>query len=104
MSAHWRLVAFAMSSAILLWSAPNGPISFKTDIAPILEKNCLACHGAAKQMSMLDLSSRAAALKGGQKGPAIVPGSASGSPLYRRLTGEEQPAMPLVGKLSPTEI
>ena len=52
-------------------------------------------------MSLLDLSTRAAALKGGQKsGPAIIPGDAAKSPFYRRLTGQDQPAMPLGGKLS----
>jgi hypothetical protein len=56
-------------------------------------------------MSALDLSSRAAALKGGQKsGPAIVPGNAAASPFYRRITGADQPAMPLGGKLSAAEI
>src|SRR5262249_40112703 len=104
MPAQWRTLAVAISFAFFLWSAPNSPISFKSDVAPILEKNCLACHGPARQMSMLDLSNRAAALKGGQKGPAIIPGNASGSPLYRRLTGQDKPAMPLGGKLSATEI
>ena len=56
-------------------------------------------------MSLLDLSTRVAALKGGQKsGPAIVPGDSAKSPFYHRLTGQEQPAMPLGGKLSDAEI
>ena len=70
--------------------------SFSRDVAPILGRSCLSCHGPAQQMSLLDLSTRAAALKGGQKsGPAIVPGDSAKSPLYRRLTGQDQPAMPL---------
>ena len=72
------------------------PPSFTRDVAPILARSCLSCHGPTQQMSLLDLSTRAAALKGGQKnGPAIVPGDSSKSPLYRRLTGQDQPAMPL---------
>ena len=56
-------------------------------------------------MSLLDLRTHAGMLKGGQKnGPAIVPGNAAGSPLYRRITGREQPAMPLGGKLADSEI
>src|SRR3954463_1746411 len=78
---------------------------FARDVAPILAKNCLSCHNASQQMSQLDLSSRAAAVKGGQKsGPAIVPGDAAKSPLYRRLTGQDQPAMPLGARLSDAEI
>jgi hypothetical protein len=34
-------------------------------------------------------------LKGGEKGPAVVPGNAEASRLYRRVAGLEQPAMPM---------
>src|SRR5262249_32262644 len=44
----------------------------------ILEKHCLACHGAAK-MSGLDLRSRAAMIKGGSRGPALAAGAGLGS-------------------------
>ena len=80
-------------------------IPFTRDVAPILAKNCLSCHSASQKMSQLDLSSRAAAVQGGQKnGPAIVPGDAAKSPLYRRLTGQDQPSMPLGSRLSDAEI
>jgi hypothetical protein len=78
---------------------------FTREIAPILAKNCLSCHNTSQPMSQLDLSSRAAAIKGGQKsGPAIIPGDAAKSPLYRRLTGQDQPAMPLGSRLSDGDI
>ena len=81
------------------------PVSFSRDVAPILAQNCTTCHGSTQQMSSLDLSTRAGALKGGQKnGPSIVPGNSSKSPLYLRLTGQQQPAMPLGGKLRPEAI
>ena len=38
----------------------------------ILRDHCLACHSKAAGMSGLDLSTRESALKGGQRGPAIV--------------------------------
>jgi len=78
---------------------------FTRDVGPILAKNCLSCHNNSQQLSQLDLSSRASALKGGQKsGPSIVPGDAAKSPLYRRVTGEDQPAMPLGSRLTDAEI
>jgi hypothetical protein len=94
-----------IAGAILLWSAPNesAPPSFSREVAPILVQKCISCHGPEQQLSLLDLSSRASTLKGGQKGPAVVPGNAAGSSLYRRVTGEEQPVMPLGGKLSAAE-
>ena len=95
-------------AALVLWLA-GCPLSAQTpftrEVAPILAKQCLSCHSAGQQMSQLDLSSRASALKGGQKsGPAIVPGDAAKSPLYRRLIGQDQPAMPLGARLSDAEI
>src|SRR3954452_13601423 len=81
------------------------PADFSRDVAPTLTRSCLSCHSTAQPMSQLDLTTRAAALKGGQKGgPAIVPGDWAKSPLYRRLTGQDQPAMPLGGKLTDAEI
>ena len=64
----------ALLASAVLWAAPDAPPSFSGDVAPILSKNCLPCHGPAQQMSQLDLSTRAAALKGGQKsGPPLLP-------------------------------
>ena len=55
-------------------------------------------------MANLDLRTREGALKGGQHGPAMVPGDAASSHIYRHLTGEEQPQMPMGGRLTETEI
>jgi len=69
-------------------------------------KRCGQCHGPTLQMSKLDLSTREGMLKGGEKGPAIVPGDAEASPLYRRISGLQAPAMPMppVPALSAQEI
>ena len=75
------------------------------DIQPILQR-CFQCHGEALQMSSLDLHTRAGMLKGGTNGPAIVPGNAAASLLYKRIIGEVQPVMPMapVPKLTDEEI
>ncbi len=65
------------------------------DVLPILEKNCFQCHSEALKMSNLDLRTRGAMLKGGDKGPALVPGKAEGSAIYKRVAGMEQPKMPM---------
>jgi hypothetical protein len=78
--------------------------SFASEVAPVLAQKCISCHSASQAMASLNLTTAEGALKGGQKGPAIVPGNAEGSRLYRRITGQEQPAMPLGAKLSDTEI
>ena len=68
---------------------------FSHEIRPIMERTCWNCHGAAIQSSGLDLSTRENALEGGNRGPAIVPGDAEASRLFRQLAGLEGPVMPL---------
>ncbi|MDX1982432.1 MAG: DUF1553 domain-containing protein [Bryobacteraceae bacterium] len=51
----------------------------------ILHKQCLNCHGSQTRMGGLVLETRAGALKGGTKGPAIVPGNSAASPLAKRV-------------------
>ncbi len=84
--------------------AADTAVSFSKDIKPILETRCLKCHGPAMQLAKLDLRSREAALKGGEKGPSIVPGKPEQSILYKRCAGTEKPAMPMDGKLTAKEI
>ena len=77
--------------------AQNEPITFTDHIRPIMERACWNCHGEAAQLSDLDLSSREGALEGGTKGPAIVPGRAEDSRLFRMVAGLDQPFMPMSG-------
>ncbi len=93
------LVAHAGQAA-----AADSTVSFPRDIKPILEARCLKCHGEQVQLSKLDLRSREAALRGGEKGPVIVERQPELSPLYRRVAGLEKPAMPLDGNLAAAEI
>src|SRR6185503_3781923 len=84
--------------------AADKPVSFTTDIRPVFENSCWKCHGGAVQLSRLDLRTRDAALKGGARGPAIQPGKAEESRLYRVIAGLEKPSMPMDGKLTAEQI
>ena len=64
------------------------------EVQAVLQR-CSQCHGPSLQMSKLDLSTREGMLKGGEKGPALVPGDAQASALYRRVAGLQTPAMPM---------
>jgi hypothetical protein len=86
-------------------SNAQAPVSFSKDIQPILEQNCLTCHGHSMQSSRLDLSTREGAMRGGARWAAIVPGQAEDSFMYRLVAGLDKPAMPLNGnKLSDAQI
>jgi hypothetical protein len=100
------LVLLGLSAAVgalINWAEPPqahaqtkvsaDPVS-ANDVLPVLQR-CFQCHGPSLRMSKLDLSSRDGMLRGGEKGPALVPGNAEASPLYRRVTGFEQPSMPM---------
>ena len=77
------------------------------DVRPVLQRRCLACHGAAQQLSGLRLDNRESALKGGYSGkPAVVPGKSAESSMIDRVTStKEGYAMPPAGpKLSEQEV
>ena len=47
---------------------------FELKVRPVLAGTCAKCHGAVKVSGGLRLDSREAMLKGGESGPAVVPG------------------------------
>ncbi|HEX8030365.1 MAG TPA: DUF1553 domain-containing protein [Vicinamibacterales bacterium] len=57
---------------------------FETRIRPLLAANCFACHGESA-MAGLRVDSREALLKGGETGPAIVPGDPEKSTLLKAV-------------------
>ena len=89
--AHPRPIAFGL--ALLLgaaWASAAGikPADlefFETRIRPVLVAECYECHDAKKQKGDLRLDHREALLKGGEEGPAIVPGDAKRSLLLQSM-------------------
>jgi hypothetical protein len=65
----------------------------------ILKTKCEACHGAS-QIAGLDLRKRESLLKGGSRGPAVVPGNAGESLLYQAAAHQGDLRMP-PGSLAP---
>ena len=83
-------------------TAASSRVSFTDDIRPIMERSCWNCHGEAAKLSQLDLSSRETALKGGTRGPALVPGRAEESRLYKMVAGLSEPPMPMAHSAMPS--
>jgi cytochrome c553 len=101
--------AVVMLAALPTAQAPTpavaADVTFTRDIEPIFAKSCWNCHNADAQLADLDLSTREAALRGGEHGAAIVPGNAEQSKLYRMVAGLDSIQMPMDGdKLTPAEI
>lgn len=83
--------------------AAEGKIDFAKEIHPILEQQCVKCHGAEKQKGKLRLDNREGAVKGGKGGPAIVPGDSAKSEFLRRvmLPKSDDDFMPAEGEPLP---
>ena len=80
--------------------------TFTTEVAPILKRRCVACHGAAMQTNGLRVDDGAALVAGGYSGAAVVPGKPAESTLLGRLRSSEKGHMmpPMGARLSTAEI
>ena len=92
---------------LILWLtaaavAASGPLA--SDAVAVLEKRCLQCHSEKMSMAGFSVTSREALLKGGGRGPALVPGKPADSRLIQILAHSEKLAMPPTGKLDAAEI
>lgn len=82
---------------------------FEKQIRPLLVEKCYSCHSAAQKKSKGDLTldTEAGWLKGGEHGPAILPGKPDQSPFIQaiRYTGDlRMPPKSHGGKLSDKQI
>ena len=77
----------------------DSKVDFVKDIQPILSRHCYVCHGEDKQEGELRWDVRHLALKGGEHGPALVPGNSAESRLIH-LVAELKPGefMPKKGE------
>src|SRR4051812_1345137 len=77
-------------------SEPEGDRFFREKIRPVLEASCFACHSstAEKVKGGLLLDSREALLRGGDTGPAVVPGDVRESLLLQAIRHEDGLEMP----------
>lgn len=84
------------------------PSFYTARVAPILDRNCVVCHGPEKDKAGLRLDSFERILRGAESGEVVKPGDVKGSELVRRirLPRDEEEAMPSDGKpaLSADEI
>ncbi len=101
---NWRtlfFVVFALGATLGAWLATSSAVcatgSAPPDfaaMAPILQKNCLACHASATKLGGLIVESYDSLMKGGKDGAVIVPGKSDSSKLVEMLEGKIQPRMP----------
>src|SRR5690348_9018064 len=96
-----RFVRFGIVVAALAVpaAAQRDPL-FKTEILPVLEKNCVSCHNPEKKMAKLDLSTFTGMMEGSSSGPVIAPGKPERSLMWKLIETDQ---MPQGGRLTTAE-
>ena len=82
-------------------AAKAKPVSFMHDVAPVLVRNCIACHNPKKSESKYVMTTFAQLAKGGKQGEGmtLVPGKPDESYLLDVVLPDAEPRMPY--KLDP---
>jgi mono/diheme cytochrome c family protein len=79
------LCALALAGVCLARADDAADRHFLDKVKPLLDSRCVSCHGPDKVKGALRLDSRAGALKGGDNGPAVIPGKPSESLLLQAV-------------------
>lgn len=67
-------------------------VSFAQDVQPILEQNCVKCHGGSDgRKGDLSLKTYDDLMQGGQNGKIVLPGNAVNSPLVEVIMSGKMP-------------
>ena len=89
----------------LLLIAPVMLAAAKPPALALLENRCAGCHNATARKSGLDVTTRATLLRGGDRGPGVVPGKSAESLVYKSASHTIEPAMPYqMAKLTDAEL
>jgi hypothetical protein len=71
--------------------AKAASVSFAKDVLPILQQNCVKCHGGDKTEVSLVLKDYAGIMAGSENGPVVVPGNASQSDFVKMVAQGKMP-------------
>jgi mono/diheme cytochrome c family protein len=103
----YRIAAFLTTSWAAAFAAdapdPAAIEFFEKQVRPVLTAQCFSCHGPQQQFSSLRVDSREALLKGGNRGPALIPGDPKLS-LLARAVRHDGLKMPAGGKLPDEQV
>ena len=84
------VTAIFASSALSAQFFTRAPM-WQHEILPVLEKNCVSCHGGEHTMADLDLTKFDSVLAGGISGPPITPGHPEMSLLWTMIDSGKMP-------------
>jgi hypothetical protein len=94
----------AITTAFAQTPSKAGARYFDTRVAPILTRRCLGCHNQELNDGGISFLDRETLLKGGSRGPAIVPGQPEESVLIHAIRHEGDLKMPPGAKLPSRDV
>ena len=98
-------IPLLLSTTASLNAATTGVEFFEKRIRPLLVEHCQDCHGADKQKGSLRLDHQAGWKNGGDSGPALIPGKADASLLWKAVNYTDRDLkMPPKKKLSADQL
>src|SRR3954469_6938017 len=105
-----RVVAALLATGCALAASPrvataeDPEAAFETRVRPVLAGTCFPCHGGKKTSGGLRVDSREALIKGGDSGPAVVPGDPGASLLVQAVHHTHEDLRMPPGKKLPSDV
>jgi len=90
-------------AAAQIAGATDAAVLWTSKVQPLLDVNCVKCHGPLQQKSGLELDTIDMLMKGGDDGVVVVPGKPQDSQLYKNLASDADPHMPPKKQLTEAE-
>ena len=90
MRAKSFLAGLFLAMVFALRASAASPAPDFTVVQALFKKHCVECHSATDAENNLILETHAATLKGGDAGPAVVPGNSTASLLMKSLEGRDK--------------
>ena len=94
---YWLIFIGLLSSPGLAWqeqSAGESPQTTEDAAAGLFATHCYSCHNDVDREGGLSMQTHAALIKGGENGPALIPGDADESRMVQMVEGFLEPTMP----------
>src|ERR1700724_2719512 len=83
----WAMAVLVLAMLVIIFNTGQKPVDFTSQVKPIINKNCITCHGGVRQkggFSLLFRDEALATLKSGKH--AIIPGDPDHSEMIRRIS------------------
>src|SRR5688572_9556596 len=85
---HFLVIAVLLSILLVFVFSTRQPrVDYISEVKPLLNKNCITCHGGVKRKGGFSLLFRSEAIAINESGKAaIIPGDPDNSEMIRRIT------------------